>query len=74
VAAELEHPHLERHPRARGRLLEDQRDGAARQRTRGQRIGLELARALEQRGQLGLGQLATGEEVAGQARQPTAAG
>jgi hypothetical protein len=73
VAAELEHADLERHPRARGRLLEDQRDGAARQRARGQRVGLELARALKQGSQLGLGQLATGEEVTGQARQPIAA-
>ena len=40
---------LEGHPRARRGLLEDQRDAAARQRARGQRRGLQLERAVEQR-------------------------
>ena len=49
VAAELEHPGLERHPRAGRRRLEDQRDRLARQRLRGERRALELGRPSEQR-------------------------
>ena len=44
MAAELEDAGLERQPRARRGLLEDQRDGAALERARGERRRLELER------------------------------
>ena len=52
VAAELEDAGLERQARARRGLLEEQGDGAARERPRGGGVGLERERAVEQRVQL----------------------
>jgi len=68
VAAQLVDADLEGQPRARGGLLEDQRDAARAQRVRGQRRGLELERAIEQRAQLVGGQLGSGEEMPWQGR------
>ena len=48
VAAQLEHAGLERDARARGRLVEHERDALAFQRARRQAVGLELERALEE--------------------------
>ena len=64
VAAQLVDAHLERHARARGGLLEDQRHAAPGERLRGQRRGLQLERAVQQRVQLGGAQLGAGEEMA----------
>ncbi len=64
MAAELVHADLEGQARARGGLLEDQRDAPPGERLRGQRRGLQLERAVEQRVQLGGGELGPGEEVA----------
>ena len=53
MAAQLEDADLDRDARARRGLLEDERDGPAGQRARGERRRLELERAVEQRVQLG---------------------
>ncbi len=64
MAAELVDAHLEGDARPRRGLLEDQRDAAPGERPRGERRGLQLERAVEQRVQLGGAQLRAGEEVA----------
>jgi hypothetical protein len=71
VAAQLGDPGLERDARARRRLLEEQRDGAPREGSRGQRLGLELERAVEQPPDLGGRQLRAGDDVPWLARQCT---
>jgi hypothetical protein len=48
VAAQLDDAGLERHARARGRLVEHQRDAHALERARAQAVLLELDRALDQ--------------------------
>ena len=70
VAAELGDPDLERGPRPRRRLLEDERDAPAGERARRERLLLELERPVEQRGQLARGELRAGEEVPWQAQHP----
>ena len=64
VAAELVDADLERQPRARRGLLEDQRDAAPGERLRGERRALQLERAVEQRVELAARQLGPGEEMA----------
>ena len=64
MAAQLVHAHLERQPGARRGLLEDQRDAAPGERLRGQRRGLQLERAIEQRVELAGGELGACEEMA----------
>src|SRR3954468_16907255 len=63
MPAELVHPDLEREPRARRRLVEDQRDAAPRQRARGEPVALQLQRAVEQPLELVARKLLAGEEV-----------
>jgi hypothetical protein len=62
--AELADADLEGHARARRRPLEDERDAASLERPCGQPIALELERAIEQRVDLGGGELLAGEEMA----------
>ncbi len=64
MAAQLGHPDLERDARARGRLLEDQRHAAARQRLRRLAVGLQLGRTVQQGGQLLGRKLLPGQEMA----------
>ena len=65
-------PGLEREPRARARLLEQQRDDVPSQRARATAAPPSArARALEQREQLVARQFGAGEEVARQAREDT---
>jgi hypothetical protein len=71
MAAELDDAGLERHPRARRGLLEDERDDAVAQGVGGARRRLELGGAIEQREQLVGAQLGAGEEVARQGREDT---
>ena len=71
VAAQLDDAGLERRARTGRGVLEDERDGAAAQDVGRVRLGLELERAVEQRGQLARRQLGSGEEVARQAAQCT---
>ena len=63
VAAELVHADVEREPRARGGLLEDERHAAPCERARAERVGLQLERAVEQRVELARRELGAGEEV-----------
>jgi len=65
MPAEFEDAGLERRARARGRLVEDQRDGPAFERPRGQRRRLERGGALEQQGEAVGVQLCAGDEVRG---------
>jgi hypothetical protein len=73
VAAELGDARLERDPRARGGLLEDQRDRPAHQCIRAAGRRLELGRAVDQGVELVARQLLAGDEVACQAQQCTLA-
>jgi hypothetical protein len=50
-------------------MLEQQRDGAALERGRRERVRLELERAVQQGGQLSGREVGAGEEVARQARE-----
>src|SRR3954471_11896814 len=63
MTAELVHPHLEREPRARRRLVEDQGHAAPRQRARGEPVALQLQRAVEKPLELLARKLLAGEEV-----------
>jgi hypothetical protein len=71
MTAKLEYAGLEGHPRAGGGGLEDERDRAAGERARGERLGLEDRRPIEQLIQLSGAELCSGEEVARQAQQCT---
>jgi endonuclease/exonuclease/phosphatase family metal-dependent hydrolase len=63
MTAQLGHPDLERDARARGRLLEDERDAAPRQRLRRLAVGLQLGRPVQQGGQLLGRKLLSGQEM-----------
>jgi hypothetical protein len=69
LAAELEDPGLERQPRARRVLLEDQGDAAALERARRQRRGLQHGGAVQQREQLVAVELGSREQMARQVGQ-----
>ena len=69
MTAELEHADLERHPGPGRRRLEDQRHRAPGQHLGRQRLRLQRGRAVDQRRQLGGGQLLPGQELARQAPQ-----
>jgi hypothetical protein len=71
VAAELDDPGLERHARARRRLLEHERHDPFGERVRRARRGLQLARATQQPVEVVRGQLRSGEEVARQGGEDT---
>src|SRR3981081_4675028 len=73
MPAKLADAGLERDPRSRRGLVEDQRHRALGQHVAGQRGRFELARALEQRPQFRRAQLCTGDEVAWQAAECTLA-
>ena len=60
-AAELVDAGLERHARARGRLLEEQGDRAALERARRVRLALERIRAVEHAAKVGGRELGPGE-------------
>src|SRR4051812_17382053 len=68
VAAELVHADLEREPRARRGLVEDQRDAAPREGLGAEPIALQLERAVEEPVELVGGKLVAGEEVTGHPR------
>ena len=72
MPAQLDDAGLVGEPRARARLLEQQRDDRALERARRARRGLQLVRAVEQREQLVARQFGAGEEVARQAREDSA--
>ena len=69
MPAELEDAGLERRPRARRRLVEDQGDRAALERPRGPRRLLEGGGPVEQEVEAGGVQLCAGEEVFGHSRE-----
>ena len=64
MTAELVDADLEGQPRARGGLLEDQRDAATVERARGERRRLELERAVQQRVELAGRELRASQKIA----------
>ena len=68
VAAQLVHPRLERDPRARGGLVEHERHALALERARGEPIGLELDRAVDEPLELVGRKLLAGQEMPRQIR------